>query len=156
MKNKCDFYMDKFLALDKGERIPLSVSLHLLKCKNCRSQVRLLTKSEKLFSKYAKSSSGENSASVKKIIEQIAPDYNPEKYKVTIFQWIIYGILLTVGIFFFIIFARTTQLQAFITSISLAGALCGYSALFVGTNLDFFIKKIDSLNKTSEKGLQEF
>ena len=137
MKNKCDFYMDKFLALDKGERIPLSVSLHLLKCKNCRSQVRLLTKSEKLFSKYAKSSSGENSASVKKIIEQIAPDYNPEKYKV-------------------IIFARTTQLQAFITSISLAGALCGYSALFVGTNLDFFIKKIDSLNKTSEKGLQEF
>ena len=42
MKNeKCEKIMDTFLALDKDERLPLSVSLHLLACPHCRSQVRL-------------------------------------------------------------------------------------------------------------------
>ena len=38
-RSKCDKMMDKFLMLDKQERIPLDVTFHLLKCKKYEIQL---------------------------------------------------------------------------------------------------------------------
>ena len=34
---ECNSVMEEYLSLDKGERIPLPITLHLLSCKKCRN-----------------------------------------------------------------------------------------------------------------------
>ena len=50
MSKICEERMNEFLMLDKNERIPLRVTLHLLKCAKCRSEVRLMTMAERVCS----------------------------------------------------------------------------------------------------------
>ena len=51
MKKNCDFYMDKFFALDKNERLPASLTVHLFFCRNCGNFVRKFSLLEKKCSK---------------------------------------------------------------------------------------------------------
>ena len=44
---KCEKVMNSFFELDKGERLELHDSLHLIFCKECRTKVRVLSKDKK-------------------------------------------------------------------------------------------------------------
>ena len=46
-KENCEAVMDKFLMKDKNELLPLSVILHVIRCKECRTTIRRMTLAEK-------------------------------------------------------------------------------------------------------------
>ena len=48
----CEKAFDDYLSLDKGERIPLPVTLHLFICPVCRTGVRKLTRADQAFGIY--------------------------------------------------------------------------------------------------------
>ena len=50
MKHTCEYYMERYLMLDKGMRIPSDVRRHMLHCKKCSSEIRALNKAEKVSS----------------------------------------------------------------------------------------------------------
>lgn len=129
IKSRCDLMMDRFLMLDKHERIPLRVTLHLLGCKKCRSQVRYLSKAEKIAAEPLKIS---------------VPLIKPVSMK----KWIFYGILM-------ILLMATYQLSAAKLGSETANTffyiifgivVTAYCAIFIAANLDFFVKKISSTN----------
>ncbi len=45
---KCGNSMEQYLSLDKNERVPLKISMHLLSCKKCRAQIKMLKTAEKV------------------------------------------------------------------------------------------------------------
>ncbi|WP_415749144.1 hypothetical protein [Treponema peruense] len=48
MNKKCEFYMDSYLSLDKGERVPLKLTAHLLFCPECRRQIKAMSRARKI------------------------------------------------------------------------------------------------------------
>lgn len=147
----CDLMMDRFLMLDKHERIPLRVTLHLLGCKKCRSQVRYLAKAEKIAAEPLKISVPLTNSKIDAILKEANPAWPAKNLKikpVSMKKWIFYGILMillmttyqlsaaklgseTVNTFFYIIFGIVVT---------------AYCAIFIAVNLDFFVKKISSTN----------
>ena len=45
----CDRAFNRYLELDKNERVPLRVTLHLLACPACRTGVRRLSRAERVL-----------------------------------------------------------------------------------------------------------
>ena len=82
-KEKCNKIMDKFLELDKNQKLPFSVTWHLLCCKKCRSQVRLCSIAEKTVAKPLNTSLPLDNDSLLSIMSQIDGKYKktPEKIK---------------------------------------------------------------------------
>ncbi|MCR5724836.1 MAG: hypothetical protein K6G80_07120 [Treponema sp.] len=125
VKAACERTMNRFLELDKGERLPLAVTLHLLWCRDCRTQVRLMTMAERVVS----------GRSVHKMSLQ-----KPVSLK----KWIFGGVCM---ILFMLVFGRAADYfasEALWTAFALvfAAAVTAYCAIFVGCNMDFFVKKI--------------
>lgn len=142
MKNeKCEKTMDAFLALDKYERIPLSVTLHLLTCKECRNQVHYLTLAEK----YA--SSPVRPHQLKDMLEKI------EAKPVSMTKWIVSGILMIVLMVIFGIFLNKIDRTSFaiIFNVMFGVLVTVYCALFVGMNIEYFVKKT-GFDFSSSKG----
>lgn len=136
MKNqKCESIMERFLQLDKNERLPLSMTLHLLKCKKCRTQVHYLTLAEKYASKPLQNKS------LKEILE------NMSAKPVSLTKWIIWGILMIFLMITFGIFLNKIDRTSFaiIFNVMFGVMVTVYCALFVGMNIDFFIKKTEKL-----------
>jgi hypothetical protein len=138
--------MDQFLSLDKGEHIPLSLTIHLLHCPKCRSEVRLLTKAEEAAGKPLKISTPITDQSITSIMKVIDPSYDPDKNHVPLFQWIIAGIIMIAAMFFFGFYTSASSNHFLLVAFYLvfAGSVTAYCMLFIGTNLDFFVKKISS------------
>ena len=131
MKNqKCESIMERFLQLDKNERLPLSMTLHLLKCKKCRTQVHYLTLAEKYASKPLQNKS------LKEILE------NMSAKPVSLTKWIIWGILMIFLMITFGIFLNKIDRTSFaiIFNVMFGVMVTVYCALFVGTNIEYFIK----------------
>ena len=92
--------MNQYLMLDKGERVPLKISLHLLGCKKCREQIKLLKLAEKEISAPLKIETPVTDASIQKIISQIHVQQKDRFYKPLPFAgWIIGGILMIALLF---------------------------------------------------------
>lgn len=148
MKN-CENYMEKFFSLDKHARLPFKLSMHLLFCKKCRSQVRALTLAEKACASPLKNETFENDATLLSIMKQIDPSYTPtEKIKPVSFRnWIIFGILMVVALLFIsaLNVSATSTSLSFYFYIIFACIVTVYCALFIGSNMDFFIKQIDKI-----------
>ena len=147
MKKDCHYYMEEFLSIGKGERLPLSLTLHLLSCSRCRREVRLLSKAEKLSAKALKISIPLESNSITQVMREIDSSYSPQTGKVSIMQWVLTGLVLLACMVLLALFISPygELLTAYSCGI-FAAALIAYCAVFVGTNLDFFIKKIDTHN----------
>lgn len=124
--------MDEFLMLDKNERIPLSVTLHLFRCKKCRTQVRCLLLAEKCAGKPLEQ---------KLIKEQLE---NMEVKPVSMKKWIIWGIVMLVMMVTFGLFLNKIDRTGFsiIFNVIFGVLVTVYCATFIGTNIDFFVKKI--------------
>jgi len=134
MKNEtCEKTMDKFLALDKYERIPLGVTLHFLACKKCRTQARYLTLAEKFASEPIRATP------IKDMLENIP--IRP----VSMAKWIISGIIMILMMVISGIFLNKAETSTFaiIMNINFGLIITAYCTIFVATNMDFFIKKIE-------------
>ncbi|MBO6218111.1 MAG: hypothetical protein J6N81_00855 [Treponema sp.] len=129
----CEKNMDTFLSLDKYERIPLRLTLHLLSCKKCRTQVHYLSLAEKYASEPIKQTP------IKDALE------NMPVRPVTMTKWIIWGIIMILLLVVFCLILNRIDRTSFAIffNIIFGTLVTAYCVLFVGTNMDFFIKKID-------------
>ena len=92
MNNKCEDFLNQYLMLDKGERVPLRISLHLLCCKKCREQIKLLKLAEKEISAPLKIETPVTDASIQKVLSQVHVQKKDRFYKPLPFAgWIIGG-----------------------------------------------------------------
>lgn len=144
MKKTCDDYLNEYLMLDKNQKLPLSLSLHLLKCKNCRKIIRSLTKAEKIAAEPLKIKSPTNSQEITQIVQQIDPNYNPKKSKISFTTWIFVGIILIASMILANILTKSisTSFLSFVTVMSFVLLFCLYFFAFILANQEFFVKKI--------------
>ena len=147
-QSRCDEMMERFLILDKHERIPLTVTLHLLRCKKCRTQVRYLTKAEKLAASPLKIAVPITRAEISEIIKKASPSWSDKKTKikpVSMKKWISCGILMFLLMLSYTFYAAKINNDAanFFFYIIFGVIITAYCAIFIAANLDFFIKRIE-------------
>ncbi len=149
------------MILDKNTRVPLSVTIHLLRCRKCRKFVESMAKVKDLSKKQFSSRRGLDKEFMSRTMQKIdllTPDLmkiQAEKHKLPptrFLPWISLGVLMILGLSSIPFTsmgkwaAQAFQLK-FVIPTSLISALLVsiYAAIFVGRNLDFFIKKFDFL-----------
>lgn len=145
MKN-CNEVMEEYLSLDKGERIPLDITMHLLLCKNCRSQVRLLRQAEKSSVPDSCKQTALDDAAILAVMNKITKKSDSQKNPISLSKWVLGGIAMALLFIVFSIFAKpgTNHFLTVYTYIELAVLITAYCAFFVKSNMDFFVKKINS------------
>ncbi len=151
----CAKTMDGYLALDKNEQVPLAITLHLLVCRSCRTAVRRMTLAEDMLSAGLRPE--ERGGSDELINQSLAgilasglayPRLYPREYPVSMKKWVVAGICL-LSSFVFIplssagLWSRNVLGPAFVIPLYLliGIAVTAYCGLFIGTNIDFFVKK---------------
>lgn len=150
MNDKCEDFMNQYLMLDKGERVPLKLSLHLLGCKKCREQIKLLKLAEKEISAPLKIETPVTDASIQKIISQIHVQQKDRFYKPLPFAgWIIGGLLMIALLFSSLLSMQDIQNRSLSIwyALTIAGCVTVYSAVFVCSHIDLFIKKLSTVAK---------
>ena len=147
----CESYMDQFLMLERNEKLPFKMSWHFLTCKECRTKIRMLTKADKACRKNINKKTSVDDPTIQAIIDRVNIEHAENKLKPFSFRpWIICGILMLafllcfpaanidasskLSLYFYIVFA------AFIT---------GYCTAFIAGNIDFFVKKFDKLQHST-------
>jgi hypothetical protein len=148
MKNTCDDVMEKFLMKDKNELLPLSVIIHIIRCKECRTMVRRMTLAEK-----------NASGSLMKVVSHDNPTLDAVMQKVSALElssgrkpkpvslggWIVSGILMIIAMMFFGFYTTPSTASSLLIIafyLLFALAIVVYCIAFVTSNLDFFVKKI--------------
>ena len=145
MKHNCTYYMDQYLSLDKGEHLSLELTLHLLICPKCRTEVRSLLKAEKLLKKPLKIPVPIENDTITTVMKGIDPNYNPQEHRVSFRQWIITGLFMLLCVTVLSILAiPVTEMIALLSYGMFALMIVVYCVAFIGSNLDFFIKKIET------------
>lgn len=147
MKKTCEEFMDEYLSLDKGERLPADLTFHLLTCQKCRAEIRALSRAEKIAGKPLQIPVPVTDETIVKVAKSVDPSFDPEKAHVPLFQWVIAGVIMIIAMFFFGIYTSSASSHALLLAFYLvfAGAVTAYCMLFIGTNIDFFVKKINSI-----------
>lgn len=147
----CDSVMNNYLELDRNSHLPINLTLHFLTCKNCRTQVRILTKADKVCKEQVQIPVPYTNETLLSIMNKIDPSFVKSELNsespITMKKWIIAGILMIVGMLFFGISDYATNLQLSIAFyLVFAGAVTAYCGLFIGCNMDFFVKKLNNLS----------
>lgn len=141
MKEKCQFIMEKFYSVDKGQILPAAVSSHLMTCKECRTRVRLLTKAEKLIAADLRQKVDVDSEEITKIVNS-AMVKQKDFIKVSFKSWGISGfVLLAFCLLLSFVSNGASPAIDFATSIFSGLTLSFYIMCFIGSNLDIFVKK---------------
>ena len=109
MNKKCEFYIDSYLSLDKGERVPLKLTAHLLFCPECRRQIKAMSRARKITAQALDIPVPLESDTIAKVLEQIIPQAEPKNNRVKLPQWIITGILLLVCVVAFGFIAQSSS-----------------------------------------------
>ena len=145
MKN-CNEVMEQYLSLDKGERIPLKLTLHLLSCKKCRTQVRLLRQAEKSALPDSCKQTALDDKAILAVMNKIGAKQDGQKNPISLSKWIIGGIAMILLFIAFSVFSKpgSNHFITIYTYIELAALVTAYCALFIRSNMDFFVKKINS------------
>ena len=147
-ENKCEAIMDAFFALDKNERLPLSVTLHLLTCKKCRTQIRLCTLAERVNAgPLMREANNEEIAALMGKLNAALP-FKKELHYISMRRWIIAGVVMVFAmlLFAFITPVSTESSLHLMFYLVFAGVITAYCAFFVGSNMDFFVKKIETVS----------
>lgn len=145
---RCEKIMNEYLMLDKNQRVPLFISLHLLFCKKCRTQVKMLRIAEEKLSEPIKISAPLSDSSIEKVMNQVAPEEYAQLLKrpVSFACWIFAGIFLMAVLFASVFSIHNfnnrdlSMAYAFICSAS----IIVYCFAFVKRNIDLFVKKIST------------
>lgn len=144
----CERKMNEFLVLDKHQIVPFSVCVHLLLCKKCRTQVRLMTLAEK---KLARDLSAEVPLSDEKfasLMQQVDPNFSvSDMSPVSFAKWVGAGVSMIGAMLIFVVWdyvvGATGMLAPAIYSV-FGVCIASYCTVFVGSNMDFFVKKINA------------
>ena len=148
MKNsqECAKIMDTYLALDKGERVPLNVTLHLLTCSKCRKQVRMLKAAERISKAPVEIPVPIDDSSILAVMAKIDPKYTDAKNPISIAKWIIAGVLMILFMLTFGLssYQKANKVVMISFYIVFAFAVSSYCAMFIGTNMDYFVKLINT------------
>ncbi len=144
--NDCNKVMEEYLGLDKGERVPLKVTLHFLTCKNCRTQARLLRSAERSSVPDSCKQTALDDAAILAVMNKISAKNNGKKNPISLSKWIIGGAAMVVLFIVFSVFEKpgSNHPLTVYTYIELAALITAYCALFIRSNMDFFVKKIDT------------
>lgn len=145
--------MDRFLELDKNERLPLGVTIHLLYCKKCRTEVRLFTMAEKVCAQPLKIPVADNDKIISLLMKKIDPSYdeNAKVMHISMRRWIVSGVAMILAMLVFLFVRSSVPSNALDIAFCLlfTCVVSAYCALFVGSNMDFFVKKIETLKDFS-------
>jgi hypothetical protein len=151
---KCEKHMEQFLMLDKRQFLHFSLCVHLLCCKKCRTQVRLMGLAEKKIAEPLFIPMPFSDENLIHIMKRIYPDFDPQGVcPVSFSKWIIAGICLISG---FVIFALLDTAVHVSTGMAVAVytvfgiSITMYCVLFIISNLDFFVKKVESIKPLAE------
>ncbi len=146
MDKNCDQYIEEYLSLDKGQQVPLHVTLHLLGCPHCRAEVRMLSRAERLSSRRLSSPSPLEDESISTVLRRIdAPRAQP-RHSVSVVPWLVTGIILTLALLLVhvALHGRSGGILSFSVDAAGAAVITAYIAICIGANLDFFIKRSGS------------
>jgi membrane glycosyltransferase len=147
----CNEAMDRFCELDKNERFPLALTWHLLTCKKCRTAVRLCTLAERISSAPLKIPAGD--AEVAALMRRLRGAasrplaQSADSQYLSLRRWIVLGVLMVFAMFLFPFITlegnpSTLQLSSYVV---FACMITAYCAFFVGSNMDFFVKKMQTI-----------
>lgn len=143
----CNEIMDRYLELDKGERVPFHITWHLLTCRKCRQQIALLRLAEKTVAKSLEIPVPLNDSTIEAVMKKIQPESDiSSQNPISIRKWIFGGILMIILMleFGFITDPRSDNMLTLSFYLIFSAIIITYCALFIGTNMDFFIKKIET------------
>lgn len=150
-QKQCDKAMDVFFSLDKSERFPLWLTLHVLLCEECRTKVRLLTIAERTLQNDAISRLTISTATLEEIEARL--DITETEIKnISTKNWIVGGVFVIATILLSAIFTSSLVSDAMMLMaiyLTMGCFVALYCGLFVAGNIDFFIKqneKIRALN----------
>ena len=148
--NKCEKIMNEYLMLDKGEKVPLSLSFHILGCKKCRRQIQMLKMAEKQIARPLNIQAPVTDASIQKVIEQVYPEIKDNFYKpLPVPGWIIGGVIMCALLIFAIWYTSIFESRKLTCyyAYTLAGSITVYCAVFVFSHMDAFVKKLSTVIK---------
>lgn len=151
MPTKCDKIMDEYLALDKNQRVPLRITRHLLTCEACRNKIKMISIAEKQISAPLNVQTPKEDSSINAVMNKVAQIEleNIRKHQLPVYGWIIIGVImiaLLVGATYFIRILNSNIATSFY-ALLLAFCIISYSAVFVYSHIDIFVKKIDTVVK---------
>ncbi len=155
----CEKAIDRYLSLDKGEWVPPAVTFHLIFCPVCRTLVRKLAEAERLAARPLAVRPAPKVAVADPVLaaalERLAasglvyPEVKPDDRHVSLARWLVAGFALAIGFtavpFSFIgdWSSSTFGLAYSVPFYLLCGlAVTAYCGMFIGTNIDFFVKKL--------------
>ena len=157
----CSKAFDHYIALDKHERVPLPVMVHLVFCPVCRAAVRQMAAAETILSRplsvqLTKSNLSDDPV-LSAALDTIAaaglsyPVRDPVAKRVSLLRWFLVGILLAGGSPCFRSLRREsgcrlnsgTRLLFLLHSLWMRGNRVRRA--FVGTNIDLFVKRFKTL-----------
>ena len=145
---KCDAFIERFLALDKDEHMDTAMKIHARMCRDCRDFIRLYAKAEKLCAEPSQAVLPQDDPTLALIIKKIAPTASQKEEEgvelISLKRWIISGFILVFAVFLFGVFNTIDGSSKLHMLLFLCFALfiSGYCAFFIGSNLNFFIKRL--------------
>jgi hypothetical protein len=139
--------MDAFFALDKNERLPLPLTLHLLVCKRCRTQVRLSTLAERALARPLMAAAGDADMEALMAKLRSALPLHAEGRYLSLRRWIGWGVVMVLAmlLFPFLLPGAADPFLHLAFYLVFAGVITAYCAFFVAGNMDFFVKKIETI-----------
>lgn len=151
----CNKMMDEYFSLDKGERVPLKLTLYFLSCKDCRNQVRMLKSAEKISKAPLEIPVPIDDSSIEAVMAKIDPMYNKSKNPISIRRWVVSGIVMILFMLAFGLSPYHESSRAITVSfyIFFAVAVTVYCSMFIGTNIDYFVKMINTKKSDTDNRL---
>lgn len=143
-KKKCEAVMTRYLSLDKGARVPLSMSRHFMTCAQCQKSVAALRIAERMASAPLNIVSPVTEESLNEVLRK-AGALNAKRAKMwpgrmTMPSWIIGGILMICSMLYFVTSTGGAKGGAGIALV-FALVVTLYCVAFVTGNIDYFVKK---------------
>jgi|GEM_PF-1079676 len=157
---KCEEFMDECIKVERRERFPIKMFFHVLCCKKCRDNVRLISGATHVYNDKIMKCADKSSALYLKTMQSIyaVENIGISKKKMAkksifsflvFFMWCIIGMLslftylflpsTNVGILCVEVFGPDFKLQFFI----MLSLFCtSYTIIFIARNLDFISKTL--------------
>ncbi|MBO7485528.1 MAG: hypothetical protein J6Y75_04355 [Spirochaetaceae bacterium] len=152
---QCEKMIDTYLMLDKHERIPLAVCVHLLTCKKCRTQVRMMTQAEEKLSSPLAIQLPFSDLKLCSIMQSVDPGFDIKSIcPVSMRKWVITGIFMIIGIIIFEILDYLLPGAAILSAsihIVFGISIVLYCTIFIASNLEFFVKLMQTSAKPADK-----
>ena len=145
---KCSEVMEKYLALDKNQKVPFNISSHLMSCSKCRKEVRSLRLAERLCADSFSFKLPLEDNLIQGVLEQIDPKVKKRiSFQEKVFRlWTIAGLVLLLAFVLLVFVAKNFESRDLLMAIAtvIAGFVTVWGVMYIVANLDFFIKRINS------------